>query len=329
MRSGAGGCVLGGFLALCAAATFAMNNAIARRGVLSGSVIQAMAISVPFGVPLFLIAAWISGGLDLIPTFSLPALGFMASAGVVHFVGGRYCNYRAVKAIGANLAGPVIEGSTIVALTLAVLLLGEQLTVLKIIGVALILGGPALTVERKPKHRPDLAFTPSYFEGYLYSVFAAFAYGTSPILVSFAISKAGLPASIAAGLISYIAATIAILLVILVFGQVQHVRDMSRETAKWFCWAGFFVGVSQMFRYMALALAPVSVVSPIQRLSLIFRFFIGYIMNRQYEIFSSRILAATIVSLLGAIFLSLSVDAVQDIIPLPPVLEPWLNWKWP
>ncbi|MEY3553588.1 MAG: hypothetical protein RL735_1936, partial [Pseudomonadota bacterium] len=56
MRSGAGGWILGGFLALCAAATFAMNNAIARRGVLSGSVIQAMAISVPFGVPLFLIA---------------------------------------------------------------------------------------------------------------------------------------------------------------------------------------------------------------------------------------------------------------------------------
>ena len=30
-------------------------------------------------------------------------------AGIVHFVWGRYCNYRAVQAIGSNLAGPFDE----------------------------------------------------------------------------------------------------------------------------------------------------------------------------------------------------------------------------
>ena len=53
--------MLAGFLALLSAATFAFNNASLRRGVLTGSVAQAMAITVPIGVPLFFIAALLSG----------------------------------------------------------------------------------------------------------------------------------------------------------------------------------------------------------------------------------------------------------------------------
>ena len=49
--------MLGAFLALCSAATFALNNAFARRGVLTGSALQALAISVPIGVPMFLAGA--------------------------------------------------------------------------------------------------------------------------------------------------------------------------------------------------------------------------------------------------------------------------------
>ena len=41
--------MLGGFIALLSAATFAFNNASMRRGVLTGSVLQAMAITVPIG----------------------------------------------------------------------------------------------------------------------------------------------------------------------------------------------------------------------------------------------------------------------------------------
>ncbi len=55
--------MLGGLLAICSAATFAFNNASVRRGVLTGSVAQAMAITVPIGVPLFFLAALLTGRL--------------------------------------------------------------------------------------------------------------------------------------------------------------------------------------------------------------------------------------------------------------------------
>ena len=51
------GGLFGGLLALLSAATFAFNNASLRRGVLTGSVAQAMAVTVPIGFPIFLLAA--------------------------------------------------------------------------------------------------------------------------------------------------------------------------------------------------------------------------------------------------------------------------------
>jgi drug/metabolite transporter (DMT)-like permease len=324
---------LGGLLALCAAATFAFNNTLARRGVLSGSVLQAMAITVPFGVPLMLIAMAMFGAWPALDDFTPEIYASFAAAGVAHFVFGRYCNDRAVKAIGANLSGPLIEASVLFALILAVTMLGEKLTIIKVLGIALILAGPLLTVDKKGKAKAagggELAFTPNYVEGYIFSMLAALAYGTSPILVRMALEKTSWHASIAGGLVSYAAATVAIVLVILLLGKVKHVSDMSGEAAKWFCWAGFFVGISQFLRYVALSFAPVSVVSPIQRLSLIFRLLFSYILNRQYEIFDSRMVLGTIVSLLGAVLLSMSIDHVRDIVHLPLWIEPLFTWTWP
>ncbi len=323
---------MGGFLALLAAATFALNNAFARRGVLSGTVLQAMAISVPLGVPLFLAAALVTGSTSLILDFSTNAWILLALAGIIHFVLGRYCNYRAVKAMGANLAGPLMEGSVLVALVLAVLLLGEHLTLIKVMGIVLILSGPALSVTRrrgKKAVKHDLAFTPVYMEGTIFAVLAAFAYGTSPVLVRFALEKSSWQASIAGGLVSYVAATLVTVVFIGVMGQTKHVRNITTDTIRWFCWAGVFVGLSQMLRYMALALAPVSVVSPIQRLSLIFRLIFGQMLNRRYEVFDSRMVMGTIVSIFGAILLSVSIDNVHVLLPIPQALAPLFTWTWP
>lgn len=324
---------MGGFLALLAAATFALNNAFARRGVLNGSVLQAMSISVPLGVPLFLIAALATDSTAEILNFSTNGWVLLGGAGVIHFVLGRYCNYRAVKAMGANLAGPLTEGSVLVALVLAVALLGEHLTAIKALGIALILSGPALTVTRRSAKtatkQKDLAFTPVYTEGVIFALLAALAYGASPVLVRFALETASWRASIAGGLVSYLAATLVTIVFVVLAGKTQHVREISKETIRWFCWAGVFVAVSQMLRYMALSFAPVSVVSPIQRLSLIFRLFFGYMLNRQYEVFDSRMVLGTIVSILGAVLLSVSIEDVRLLLPVPEYLTPLFLWTWP
>jgi drug/metabolite transporter (DMT)-like permease len=151
--------VLGGFLSLVAAVTFAFNNASARRGVLTGTLAQALAITVPIGVPMFFVAALIAGTLGMVSAFSGEAVLALSAAGIIHFVLGRYCNFRATRAMGANLVAPLQQVSLVLTLGLAILILGETLTPLRLIGIALVVLGPMLTLrgESEQRTRPPRA----------------------------------------------------------------------------------------------------------------------------------------------------------------------------
>ena len=302
--------IWGAGLALASAATFGFNNVSLRRGILAGSVPQALAVTIPIGVPLFFLAAWITGELSEIGRFAPSTTVVLCAAGILHFGFGRYANYRAVRAMGSNLSGAVGEISIVVSLLLAVLLLRERLSVPQIVGIVLIFVGAFVVREPAEPEPPEEgavrgahAFRPNMAEGYVYSLLSAAAYGTSPILVRAALAQANLPS--AAGLISSIAATIAFGAVALTSGSLPHLRAVPRAALPWFLLSGFFVGLSQVFRYVALSLAPVVVVTPIQRLSLVFRALFGLALNREYEAWNRRVMFALFVALLGGVVVAL------------------------
>jgi uncharacterized membrane protein len=324
--------MLGGLLSLLSAVTFAYSNASVRRGVLTGSALQAVAISLPVALPLFAAAMLMTGGLSLLAGFSGRSLGLLSLAGVIHFAWARRCNYRATKAIGANLVAPVQQFSVVITVVLAVLLLGERLTLLRIIGIVLVFLGPALTLRPALKVAANVegsAFNPSYAEGYFYALLSAIGFGISPILIGMAFDTQSLAEGIAGGFVSYAAATVAIGLILLWPGQWRSFKALDATSGKWFVLAGLTVGLSQMFRYMALAIAPVSVVSPIQRLSLVFRIYFGWLINPQHEIFGGRVILGTVLSLAGAVALSVSADGLVHSIWLPDYLVALLAWHWP
>ena len=190
--------MLGGFLALLSAATFAFETATARRGVLTGSVAQALSITVPLGVPIFFLVAAAFGSLGTVLGFSAEAIVYLALAGVLHFVWGRYCNYRASKAMGANLVAPVQQGNLLVTLALAIWILGEHLTPLRVLGIVLVVArarahlSTAAATRRTSDTRcgrtaasvdTHKVFQPNYAEGYLFALLSSTGYGISPVLV--------------------------------------------------------------------------------------------------------------------------------------------------
>ena len=337
--------MLGGVLSLLSAAAFAFNNVSARRGVLTATVGQGMAISVPIGVPLLLLTAALTGSLGLVAEFSPRAIMWLSLAGIIHFVWGRYCNYRAVKAVGGNLAGTVQQTSLVLALGLAMWLLGETMTPLKVLGIILVLTGPAMTLRSRYRHlkakknaekggsapaaKPG-AFEPAYGEGFAFSLLGAVAYGISPILVRLGFASGGIGIGLAGSLVSYVAAGIVVvLLIVLVPGQLRHALSIAPVSAKWFTISGVFVCLSQTLRYMALAIAPVTVVQPIQQTSLIFRIIFGWFLNREHEVFDRWVVLGIAISLVGAIGLSLGTDIVLAYLPLPEGLAEIARWEWP
>lgn len=320
--------MLGGLFALLAAATFAFTNAAVRRGVLSGTVAQATTLSIPTGVPIFFAALMVSGNPGVLLELPQKSVLVFAAVGVSHFCFGRYCNYRAINAIGTNLAGPVMQFNLIVSLALAIFFLGEALTVMRILGTLLIVAGPAvLSRKQRGEARPAsvVQFTPRFAEGYVFAFLASIFYGASPALVRFATDGRGLTAGLAGGVIASASATVFVLLLLLVPGRWRELRATKREAAKWFMSSGMLVYVSQIFAYMAVAIAPVTVTAPMIGMSHVFRLHFSRWLNPEHEVFGRDVVIATVLSFLGVIVLSASTEAL----PLPPAIAAVLNWHWP
>ena len=99
---------LGVVFSLLSAASFGINEAMTRRGMQGASASQGLYITVTFGVPAFLLAAIVTGQFGQAAGVISPmGLVWLGAAGIVHFLGGRYCNYRSIGAIGANRSQPL------------------------------------------------------------------------------------------------------------------------------------------------------------------------------------------------------------------------------
>ncbi len=319
--------MLGALLALASAASFGLNNATLRRGVLKGTVFQAMAITVPLGVPLFALAALFAGVLGTLGDMSAASLTWFTLAGIIHFVIGRYGNYQATRHLGANLSGPVQQMSVLVSLVLALVFLGETLTPISVVGIVLVIVGPFIMLKGKRPKATASGFEPNYREGLFWGAVSAVGYGVSPLFVAYGIDGAGPGQGLLGGLVSYAAATVVIVAMLALPAQIREMRAIERGPAGWFLVSGVFVFISQAFRYAALALAPVSVVAPIQRLSVVFRVLFAWLINREHEIFGVKILAGILMSLIGALLLGLSVEWVAPYLPAP--LAAFIQMSWP
>ena len=311
---------LGIILALGAAVSFGFNGATVRRGVATAAASQGLYVTVLGGTVLFVLAAVLSGQLFRAGEVAARDYGFLVAGGVVHILVGRYCNYRAIAAMGANRAGPVVGMSTLMSVLIALAFLGETVDVRIAAGIALVMVGPVL-IARRPMpmalrtsvapapgaahpaavaDHPDL---PNLLEGYVFGVAAAVLWGVGPVLMRAGLEATGL--GILGGLVTYSAASAALVLVLAVPGQMARATDLDRSAMRWFVLSAVNSFVANVFRFSALALAPVTVVVPMIRTFVLFQVAFNFAINRSLESFEPRILVAIGVSATGAVLLTL------------------------
>jgi len=336
--------VLGAILALLSAMSFALNNASVRRGVISGTPIQAMAISVPLGMVCFLPIAWITGELGRFSQFPTKATAWMAGLGVLHFVIGRYFNFKANQVAGTNLTAPVVQLQVVVTIVLAVLVLHEPCTLLQMIGGVVMLGGSLITQSQPPKSiaaepateptlysndKPALpAFIPLYLAGYIFALLAAVAYGTTPIMARFALEHTGPTTGILGGLIAYIAATSVVGLAFVVSAPLRrNAGGMRRDNIRWFALSGVMVAAAQGFFFCAVAVAPVLFVMPLLQTSLAFRMLFSTWLSPHHEIFGPLILSGVAISIAGALIVSIDSGLILTTLHAPDALARMLLWR--
>jgi uncharacterized membrane protein len=171
--------------------------------------------------------------------------------------------------------------------------------------------------------------TLDYVDGYFWGIVCALSFGTSPLLIRFGLEEKTISESVAGGLVSYFAATVVIALILLLPGRIAHIRDMDRKAIGWFTLTGMLVFISQMLLYMALALAPVSIVMAVQRTGLVFRVIFSWMLNRDHEVLGRTTLVGIGISALGVAFVTIGVDMLAKLVPLSPAIADSLRISWP
>jgi drug/metabolite transporter (DMT)-like permease len=333
--------LLGVLYAALGAFTFALNNVAMRRGVVTGSVLQGMALTVPIGGLSFLVMTIAFGELHQLVVLPIAALAWLACQGVVHFVIGRYCNYKSNQLMGVNLTAPVVQLQVPVAMMLAVVMLHEKFTVLQAIGSAMMLGGSFITQGNAGKGKwrasappttatpilPKPIFQPRVFSGTIFGLGAAMCYGSSPLMARQAFLDAPDISTAAGGCLAYTAATLFFLLILLKPGSSADIKSMKRENLPWFLSSAVLVAISQAFVYASLAIAPLMVVTPILQLSLVFRLFLSQLINRDYEVMNAAVLIGALTAVLGSILVSLDTEALTTLLDLPPSFALFLHYR--
>jgi uncharacterized membrane protein len=150
----------------------------------------------------------------------------------------------------------------------------------------------------------DALSTRTLAEGYIFALLNAVVWGTTPVLIRYGVG--GTDMGIVGGLVAYLAAALLLMPALLSQGLRESLGSIKGPTAKWLGAATVSITVGVMFRYLALAAAPVTVVAPVMRATGFVQLPLTYLFNRHIESFEPRLMAGIVISIVGGLVIVLS-----------------------
>ena len=132
-------------LALGAAASWGMSAVLVRHGLRDLSTSMGTLLSLTSGllVTALLVAVL---ELDALLAVSWTGIALFGLIGILNFPMGRVFNYMAMSRLGVGRSTPLLASSPLFAVIIAVLFIGEHITLATGAGIALILSGLLVTI---------------------------------------------------------------------------------------------------------------------------------------------------------------------------------------
>ena len=172
------------------------------------------------------------------------------------------CYFRALQRGDINKVVPIDKSSTVLTILLAFVLLGETPDVYSLVGVALILAGTLLMVERKASSAP----AGKGGGWFLYAVLSAVFASLTSILGKIGIS--GIESNLGTAIRTAVVLVMSWVMVF-VTGSGSQVTHIPGRELLFICLSGLATGASWLCYYRALQDGPASVVVPIDKLSIL------------------------------------------------------------
>ncbi|MBI4527894.1 MAG: DMT family transporter [Deltaproteobacteria bacterium] len=246
--------------ALVAGALWGVGPLLLKRGMTRSNVSTAILVEQCVSVATLIFAAALEGELFRSDISSKAFWSFVA-AGSVGASFGKIFYYRGIDKVGASKSTSIKNGSPILTTFLAMIFLGEELTVPVAIGVLLIVIGILALARSETKGNGK----PSHLRYLTYPFVAAVCFGINPVF-----KKIGVDASTLPTLGALITQTTA-LIVLLTGGRLLNIQPRWEKIPKWsfilFVLSGVTEALGSLFTFYALFYAPAVLVSPLWRIS--------------------------------------------------------------
>jgi len=281
---------LGALLAFTTALLFASNSIVLRRGVLSGYVYLGTLVSISLGVPTYLIFSLLTGEYAYLYSLSSLYIILFILVGLLHFGIGRYLYYKSVHYSGAVVSMPIMASGQIIAAYLGIIVLSEAITIYKILGLILVtIGFMSFLIVSE-----DIKIVR---KSILLSSISAVIFATTTLIIRYGLLIANLP--ILGVFISY-TAVLPIYLIIMIKEDIRiELTNIDKYTASYLIIAAILVNFGQLFKYLALNIAEVSIVGPIISTEIIFNLVLSVLVNRRYEVINYKTIIGSITIFLG------------------------------
>lgn len=172
------------------------------------------------------------------------------------------CYFKALQIGDINKVVPIDKSSTILTIILALIFLGEGISLSKAAAVAVIAAGIFLMIEKKDVEKKDVV-RGGWF---LYAVGSAFFASLTAILGKIGIS--GVESNLGTAIRTCVVLVMAWMMV-LVTGKKNEVCRIEKKELVFICCSGIATGASWLCYYRALQEGPASVVAPIDKLSVL------------------------------------------------------------
>lgn len=172
------------------------------------------------------------------------------------------CYFKALQIGDINKVVPIDKSSTILTIILALIFLGEGISLSKAAAVAVIAAGIFLMIEKKDVEKKDVV-RGGWF---LYAVGSAFFASLTAILGKIGIS--GVESNLGTAIRTCVVLVMAWMMV-LVKGKKDEVRKIEKKELVFICCSGIATGASWLCYYRALQEGPASVVATIDKLSVL------------------------------------------------------------
>jgi drug/metabolite transporter (DMT)-like permease len=295
----------GALFAIIAAAAFGLNTAIVRRGVRWAPPYYLIIFSLTAAVPVFVVMAFMTGQGQRAGELAMSDYLLLSLAGVLNFIGGRYSNFKAIAAIGANLTAPLRTFSTLISAILGFTILNEEITELRLLGLGLIIAAPLLAFSRPAQMKVELRSGTrlKLAEGFTFSGIAALSYAFANFLLGYVL--VGTSLSILGAAVAHAAAAAVMLATLALPRNQRGVSALNRNSLYVFLLVSVTMISAQVFRFAAFERAPVSVVSALVETLAFFGLGFAYLINRDHELFTRQVVAGVGLAVVGAVALTI------------------------